>query len=876
MESDGEPLTRMVPTLIGRTLGRYRIDRRLGAGGMGEVYRAYDEQLDRHVAIKVLPASTLGDPVARARLIREARTASQLNHPNICTIHEASEADGHAYIAMELVEGESLRVRLKPGPLKPHEILRYALQLTEALMHAHERGVIHRDLKSANIIITPDNRVKVLDFGLAKQARNEPIEVTTERRDTLTRPGTLVGTPAYMAPEQLRGQPADVRTDVWGLGVVLYEMTAGRLPFAGRTEFETTAAILDTPPRPLPDHVPKAISAIIERCLQKNPTHRYQDAGAVQSAVQSAAARVTPVGGLRRRLSRKWVLTTAVGATAALAAVALNVGHVRRWTDELFSQRVTAFAERDWLMVADFDNRTTDKVFDKALDIALTVGLGQSSYVNVLPPSRIEGALRRMKIPAANRIDAATARQIALREGVKLVLVPSITEIGGVYELSGLLQDPASGSMKASAIVRARRKSDVLGGIDELVQNIRNDLGEARRSISRQSKPLDRVTTTSLDALKTFSLAREAHRAARIDEARALYEDALRIDPAFTAARASLGMLNFELRDRDKGKQLLAEAIKDIDGLTVRERYSALAFHAAAVDNNPQKAIDYYTALLAEYPDAAAAHNNIGRAYMQMGRWEQAIGALKSALQIEPNVMLTYNSLNQIYLFQLGNLDAAIALCRQQLAHNDQSQWAHSNLGWALLGKGDLQQARAAFQKALAINPRSTDDLFRLGITYRLEGRDREALDTFLQIPAIDPQERAAYYDAGVAARAMGDERAARRHFSTFRRLVERQIRDDPKTGGYYLELAEVLSRLGDHARATVAAGRGMALDPTQHFEYANFLSVEGRRDEAFRHLQLAVDGGYRNVVWMKVGPDLEPLAGDPRLDALLARNVSR
>jgi tetratricopeptide (TPR) repeat protein len=861
-------------SVIGRRLGVYQVQALLGTGGMGEVYRARDTRLGRDVAIKILPRLFTSDPERLVRFEREARMLAALNHPNIGAIYGLEESDGIRALVLELVEGLTVADRLAQGPIPVTEALGIAKQIAHALEAAHEQGIIHRDLKPANIKVTPSRQVKVLDFGLAKYIRNGLTSVTTELRDTLTMPGTVVGTLGYMAPEQLRGRSADVRTDIWALGVVLYEMAAGRLPFAGSNGFETTAAILDASLPPLPDHVPTAISEIIRKCLEKDPTQRYQSAGEVRSALQTASMGRSPFGYALTLLSRVAIATAAVAVAAGLAIVVLGNG-VRQWTDRLFSQRVAAFAERDWLLVADFENRTADKAFNKSLDVALTVGLAQSSYVNIVTPSQIEGALRRMKIPTLERIDAATAREIAQREGIKLVLVPSITEVGGVYQLSGLLEDPATGTIRRSASARARHKEDVLNGLDELVQSIRSDLGEARRSISRQGKPLDRVTTSSLEALRLFSLGRDAHRAAQIDEARALYEQALGLDPAFTAARASLGMLTFELGDRERGKQLLEEAVKGVDGLTDREKYTLLAFHAAAIENDPQKAIDNYKALLAIYPDAGAAYNNMGRAYMQMGRYDEAVAALKESLRREPDMMLTYNSLNEIYL-RLGDLDAALTLCQQQLRHNDQAEWAYLNLGWVVLGKGDLMQAREAFQKALAINPRQTAALYRVGITYRLERRYQEARETFLKIPAIDPAERAAFYDTGVSSHLMGDERAARSHFTTFRRLVERRIREDSKTSSYYLELAEVLSRLGDHKRAAAAAERAMAFDPNQHLEYANFLVLEGRDDEALQHLQLAFDRGYRNFVWMKVSEDLEPLTGDPRFQALMAKMLKR
>ena len=317
----------------GDRLGPYEIVAFIGAGGMGEVWRARDERLEREVALKVLPASTLADPTARARLLREARMASKLNHPNVCTIYEVGEAEGQTYIAMELVAGQTLAEQLGGGRIAVEDVLRLGHQMADALSNAHEAGVVHRDLKSANVIITPEGRAKVLDFGLARRlASEDAAAATTLTQASLTEEGAVIGTLAYMAPEQLRGEGADARSDVWALGVVLYEMAAGRRPFGGDTGYQLSSAILSQPPAPLPATVPAPLAAVIGRCLAKAPAQRYQRGGEVRTALEAVASGETPPPW---PALRAWVVchrgqTLLTCASALLAVlVGLDVGGVR-------------------------------------------------------------------------------------------------------------------------------------------------------------------------------------------------------------------------------------------------------------------------------------------------------------------------------------------------------------------------------------------------------------------------------------------------------------------------------------------------------------------------------------------------------------------
>ncbi len=311
----------MAADVIGRVLGHYEITGPLGTGGMGEVYRAHDTQLGRDVAIKILPPATVADPAAKERLVREARTASQLNHPNICTVFEVGESGGLTFIAMELVDGESLRAKLRNGPLASGVVLRYGSQLADALAHAHRHGIVHRDLKSANVMIAPDDRVKVLDFGVARRLTSSAPDAPTGTALVLTRPGSIVGTPACMAPEQLRGEPADARSDLWALGVVLHEMLTGQLPFGGNSDVETAAAVLGAAPSRLPPDTPPQLRAAVERCLEKIPADRFESAEDLRRELEAQSAELARPS--RRRVTRRWMVPAAIAVALAAAALAL-------------------------------------------------------------------------------------------------------------------------------------------------------------------------------------------------------------------------------------------------------------------------------------------------------------------------------------------------------------------------------------------------------------------------------------------------------------------------------------------------------------------------------------------------------------------------
>ncbi len=373
--------------MIGQTLGHYRIEAQLGAGGMGVVYRARDERLGRAIALKVLPAEKQADETARARLLREARAASALNHPHICHIYEVGEAEGQAYIAMELVEGQPLNTRIPAEGMPADVVLRYGAQVADALAHAHERKIVHRDLKTANVVITPEGRAKVLDFGLAKQM-DEELQGATRSKGPLTQEGAVAGTLHYMAPEVLRGEPADARSDIWALGVVLYEMASGKLPFEGKTGYELSSAILHRSAAPQPARVPAGLRVIVQRCLAKEPGERYRSASEIRAALEALqTSDAVPAAMPARGRSLRWALwVLGIGAlligggiiAAVIRGVPFNIGFTR------VQKPVTAFArcnpspnpeaneymQKGGLMSsAQFEPLRAQKMFEKALKL---------------------------------------------------------------------------------------------------------------------------------------------------------------------------------------------------------------------------------------------------------------------------------------------------------------------------------------------------------------------------------------------------------------------------------------------------------------------------------------------------------------------------
>lgn len=536
-----------------------------------------------------------------------------------------------------------------------------------------------------------------------------------------------------------------------------------------------------------------------------------------------------------------------------------------------------AFTPRDYVLISDFENQTGDPVFDRSLATALATSLDQSSAVNVYSPARVKGTLRRMQKPDVEHIDETLALEIAEREGIKAVVLPTISSVGQSYRLAARIRAVSSGRDIKTEVSSAISKDKVLDAVDELAGALRKDLGESLQKIS-ESKPLTAATTSSLEALKQYSLGREKQRAADAQEAKTYYENALTIDPTFTMARASLGMLHIDQAalgiahfDAEEGKRLLTDAVQHISNLTDKEKYTILAYYAQSVEHDWEKAVHYYKALLAIYPEYPEAYNSLAWTYNRMGRYEESMAAARQAIRIDPHFLLAYANLAGVQLYRQNDVNAGLETCQKALQVDPRNARAHDCVGWALFGKGDWAQAQAAFEKAVLFNPQSTLSRYRLAHAHRLQGHYQQALQTLDPILKIDPTDKTPWYDMGVVYEAMGDQTRAREHFQRYRQEMEAEWRKNPKDVDAVWSLAAVLSRLGEKESASFWTRKGLALDPNRHFEYATVLSLNHHTREAIEELRTALQKGYPYPIFIKIHPDLMDLHGDPQFEQLLA-----
>ena len=523
--------------MIGRTIGPYQVVAKLGEGGMGEVYRALDTKLNRPVAIKLL-SGELADADARRRFQREAQTASSLNHPHIVTVHDVGEFDGRQYLVTEFVDGGTLKDWAQTTKRTWRETIELLTGVADGLAAAHAAGIVHRDIKPENILVAKNGYAKLADFGLAKLwEATDNMELTRTRSAGHTRPGMIVGTIAYMSPEQAAGQPVDARSDIFSFGVVLYELLAGRRPFEGATDLERLQALIGRPEPPLADSspdLPADLRNLVEKALEKNPAERYQTARElVVDLRRSTRATTTAKPVVTGVVTKRWkVIVPAVAA----ALVVFTAGY-------FYLQRPPTLTDKDTIVLADFDNKTGDPVFDDTLRQGLSVELQQSPFLSLMPDSQVRQQLALMGQPKEARLTPEVAQQICERTASAMVLEGSIASLGSQYVLGLRARNCNTGNTVDEEQAQAARREDVLNALSQVARQFRTRVGESQATVEKHSTPLPQATTPSLEALKAYSIGMKALNAsANYAAVLPLFQRAVEIDPQFALAHASVGI----------------------------------------------------------------------------------------------------------------------------------------------------------------------------------------------------------------------------------------------------------------------------------------------------------------------------------------------
>ena len=783
-----------MPLSEGIKIGRYEIRAHIGTGGMGQVYLAQDtSELERTVAIKLLPAAVASDPKWMRRFIREARTVSSLNHPNVLTVYEFGVHDSTRFMAMEYVEGVTLREHLNNNRLNLHEVLDIGMQVAAAINAAHEAHVIHRDIKPENIMLRRrDGIVKVLDFGLAKPVKREGNSDGTSGM-LHTETGIVMGTVSYMSPEQsLALKTLDYRTDIWSLGAVLYEMIAGRVPFEGKDVLQQIVGIQEEPHTPLSElveHIPHELERIVDKALAKNPDDRYRtatdmlvDMRNVKRQLETAAEYDRTALFDQRMLDRQSSGRRVLGAIAsteqsvrypvssaeyivnqvklhkrsvlALLAVVVLAGFLTTFW-YLKHKRVAVLTDRDTILLTEFENKTGEEVFERTLRQGLAVQLQQSPFLDIFPETRTRATLQLMSVSPDERVTRERARAICQRQGLKAFIAGTIVKFDRNYSITLEALNGQTGDQLALVQVEAEGKDQVLKALSRAATQLREKLGEELSSIQKFDALLD-VTTSSLEALKEYALGRAEQDRGQFFKAIEYYKRATEMDPNFAVAWLGLGLQYSNTSQPGLAADCLSKAFALIERVSEDERARITYFYYQIVTGELEKAIEAQEAYVRSYPREARGSGNLGNLYAATGQFEKAFTATSEALRLNPNTAIWPGNLAEA-LLGLNRFDEARDVCRRALEQKLDSTSIRERLYSVAFVSGDAQ----AMQEQITWANGRTDEyraVYWLAQTSSFGGKWRESIDHLQRATEIalraDAKEVVAGYTAEQALRA--------------------------------------------------------------------------------------------------------------------------